>query len=276
MTIKEILESSNKPKQSLKVAGGDDGKLKKYGDFIDILSGKKKFEGDIDSPEKMKQVIAGIERLFGDDNDSNATHSLKKGLSRIKKSIPKVKKVLAKIDNGDKISKDDEDVYDKFADGIEKIFFSETYMKDIAPQGENATSKPRQFLAFDNMFPISFKLNGRTYLGIVRPPTGIVTWNGKAARDAAKEANIPLKFPLVGKNYNINKSKMVDNLKKEVGLKYVDNANIRKKVKELVMASGAGYNKDGYPEPQKGMGGDQFNAKGLENIGFWKDLEALI
>ena len=266
MNLEEIFESSNKPSENLKVADNGDDKARRVSDFVDIISGKKKFEGSIDTPQKMEQVVGRIEKLLSSDDKSDTTHSLKKGLSRLAKQIPDIRKILAKIKVKEKISPADEKKYDAFADAVESIFFNETYIKDLAPQGKDATSKPRMLLTFENSFPIMFERNGKKYYGLVRPPTGMITWSGNSARQAAKDANIPLKMQLVGKDYKINQSKMMDNLKKEVGLKFVDNADIRKRVNELVQKHGADFNKDGYPQWEKG----------LEKVGFWKDLEEIL
>jgi hypothetical protein len=264
MNLEDIFESSNKPKQNLKVAGADDGQLEKFRKFVDILSGKKDFEGYPESPSKMKSVLDGIENLLNNDK-AEATHSLKKGLVKLKPRIKKVRAIVSKIEKGEKLSKSDYKEYDNLAKAIEDIFFSETYMKDFAPQGEGGTSKSKMIYISENAFPISFKLDGKTYLGLVRPPTGIITWNGEAARKAAKKANIPLKLPLIGKNNNINKSKMIAELRKNIGLRYAESLMMRKKVRDLIIKHGGGEDKRGYPQYQEG----------LNKIGFWKDLEEI-
>jgi len=263
MNLEEIFESK-KPKQNYKLVDAESDRLEKFRKFIDILSKKEEFEGYPESPEEMTKVLDGIEELL-DDEEAETTHSLKKGLVKLRPRIKKVRNIIKKIEKGDKLSKDDYKDYDELAKALDNIFFNETYMKTFAPQGINGTSKSKMIYTFENSFPISFKINGKKYFGLVRPPSGIITWSGESARKAAKEAKIPAKLPLIGKEDKINKSKMIDDLKKEFKLKFIENQTIRKKVKDLITKHGGGLDKDGYPQYQKG----------LEKIGFWKDLEEI-
>ena len=158
----------------------------------------------------------------------------------------------------------------KFADDIEDILFSDTYVKEFAPSEAGATGGKQNKILFNESFPVEYHSeDGHTYYGLVRAPSGIVTWSGEKARKAAaadSRYRIPIKMPMLKQNYKLLKNSEIKKLIDDKILKFKDDDNTKAKVVDLYKKYNASINDRG---DIKGLN------KVLKNVGFWKDIKAL-
>jgi len=110
---------------------------------------------------------------------------LQKTLMRFDKKLDELDDILGRIEDGVDITEKTIKRYEAIVGDIEDALFQETYVrKNLGYEKGEASGGMKKPTATDNI-PVLFRSdNGKTYYGIVRPPSGIITWEGKEARDA--------------------------------------------------------------------------------------------
>jgi hypothetical protein len=137
--------------------------------------------------------------------------------SRLVKLLTKMKSIeptLQKLLDGEKPPKQEMFHYDTIVGEIEDILFDETYVKNVLPYNKGESNPEAVVESFINNIPIRFESQGQMYYGIIRPPTGIITWIGPEARkvwlDDDEVKFIQTKFPHINKS-EILKIRLEDN-----------------------------------------------------------------
>ena len=113
------------------------------------------------------------------------TYQLQKRLTQFGTKIKDLDDILKDIEDGVNVGEKRMDKYDSIVGDLEDALFDETYVKRNlnSPKGEIGPKNIRPKAM--NNFPIKYISDtGITYFGIVRPPSGIITWEGSEARQA--------------------------------------------------------------------------------------------
>lgn len=113
--------------------------------------------------------------------------------------------------------------------------------------GMGETSSEAWKIKFTQSFPVKAQIEGKTYYGLARPPSGIITWQGTEARKAARDAGIPVKLPVMSKGsgkdkiYKVERgAKAFDNFEDgDFDFKFDDSDSAKKKVVQAIEAAGA-------------------------------------
>lgn len=255
----------------------------KYENFIKILKGEKEFEGDINGPDDMKAIIRAIKdihRELKNKTKSGGESSLRKRLSQYYNKALEVEKIVNKIEAGQKITDKEEKAFEDFADEIEDSLFQETYMKSLFPDETNTSSSDWDKNIY-GAFPIKYTSpKGKDYYAIVRPPTGVVTWEGMSlSKDGATSGvreilkkdpkiNIGVKFDEYDKDSKkiYKGTKSIKSMLDTGRLKIKDDDTAKKKVEEAFFNNGVEEGSRGYI---KGIN------KALKDINFWKEIKKL-
>lgn len=255
----------------------------KYEDFIKIIKGEKEFEGDIDGPDDMRAIIRAIKDInkeLKDKSTSGGESSLRKRLSQYYNKALTIEKIVDKIDAGKKITSKEEQEFEDFADEIEDSLFQETYMKQLFPDETNTSSSDWDRNIY-GAFPIKYTSpKGKDYYAIVRPPTGVVTWEGMSlSKDGATSEirEILKRDPKISigprfDEYDKDSKKIFKGTKsvKEMldtgRLKIKDDDKTKEKVEKAFFDNGVEAGTRGYI---KGIN------KALKDINFWKEIKNL-
>lgn len=122
-----------------------------------------------------------LERL----SQKNKAYQLQKTLMRFNKKIDELDSILNRMEDGVDLQDKTIKKYDDMVGEIEDAIFQETYVrKNLAYEKGEASGNMKKPTATEN-FPVRFIAeNGKVYFGIVRPPSGIITWEGREAREA--------------------------------------------------------------------------------------------
>ena len=193
--------------------------LGSYQRMIAILTGKEKFEYSLLDNQRMvralvdqvKQMIKNREKLnlenksvkerikelkklpyptrverdeLAELENKTKAYQLQKTLMRFGKKLDELDDILKRMENGVDVTDKTIKKYENIVSDIEDAIFHETYVrKNLAYDKGEASGNMKRPTAMDN-FPIKFRAdNGNTYYGIVRPPSGMITWEGKEARE---------------------------------------------------------------------------------------------
>jgi regulator of replication initiation timing len=200
-----------------------DGMKKSLGSYermVSILSGEEQFEYNIlDNPKMVRALVDQVKQMIKNKDKLNLENKsisqrikelkriemptrveidelenllqkdkafqLQKTLMRFDKSLDELSDILDRMENGVDLQDKTIKRYDKIVGDIEDAIFQETYVrKNLAYEKGEASGNMKKPTATDN-FPVKFLAdNGKTYYGIVRPPSGIITWEGSEAREA--------------------------------------------------------------------------------------------
>jgi hypothetical protein len=189
--------------------------------MLQILAGQKDFEFNLlENPNMVRALITQVRRMakIKDDLDTRAlnanikaleniqrksveeyqklddlirakkTHTLKQTLLTFAKSggtFDKIEPYLVKIENDVELNDKDQAKYWDLVGSIEDALFRETYTKENTASTKGESSGTQMAPTATNNIPIKFNAaNGQTYYGIIRPPSGIITWEGTEARNA--------------------------------------------------------------------------------------------
>lgn len=135
--------------------------------------------------EKVKyKTPEELDELSGLKN-RNKTYQLQKTLIRFEKKLSEIDDILKRIENGVEITDKTRKNYDDMVGEVEDALFQETYLRRNLPYDRGEASAIMMQPTATQNFPIKFiSDNGKTYYGIIRPPSGIITWEGEEARNA--------------------------------------------------------------------------------------------
>jgi hypothetical protein len=238
--------------------------------MTNILAGKEKFEGSIDSPQQMQIILDNIKK-FKDELASDSkmgsgpAGALKKKLANLYSRIAPIQRILDRIKKSGKVSSKDSDIYDDFADEVEDILFQETYYKKFTPSETGASGGKANKLVFTQSFPIQFTSDdGKKHYGLVRPPSGVITWQGEASETAVRNdptLKMPVKFPLI--QNKIMKNKEIAALLKSSRIVVKDDDETKEDTTKILKKAGASINEKG------DINGMQ---KALNSVEFWKNI----
>jgi len=157
------------------------------------------FENKISDLDGLKSVIHDVQRYkekspveliddpeFEDDQVKfEVPTSLQKAIKEVEKLLNKPKDEIT-----DSEMKKIQDVADKLADEFKK--FNIEVSSEYKETGVNTFK-----IKFEQSFPVKLTVGSDFYYGLVRPPTGMITWQGPTARAKAKEIGVPVKMPIM-------------------------------------------------------------------------------
>lgn len=273
MNLNKILDDAIKAPTGIVEESGD-GKMERAGRFAAILTGKERFEGEIDSPEQLHAIIKGIKQfeneLSGKKTDEDSkTGAMKKRLAKMLDKADDIEKILNKKEKGTKLSKDEIGAVMKFSQEVSDILISETYMKEFTEYEKGGSGGKVNKILFNHSFPVEYTAdNGSKHYGLIRMPTGIVTWQGRDTMRIVKsdpEFKIQSRFQVLRKDYRLNKSKELRELIDAGRIKYKDDDKTKKKVRDMLEKAGASINERG---DIKGLN------RALKNVEFWKSIKS--
>lgn len=183
-----------------------------------ILSGEEKFEYDIlDNPKMVRALVDSVKQMIKNkdkiklENKSvnerikelkaipyktsqekdelrqlsqkNNAYQLQKTLMRFESKLDTLDDILGRIEDGVEITDKTIKKYEDIVGEIEDAIFQETYVRKNLPYEKGEASATMKKPTATENFPIMFRADsGKVYYGIVRPPSGIITWEGAEAR----------------------------------------------------------------------------------------------
>ncbi|MFW6226256.1 MAG: hypothetical protein ACOC3V_04805 [bacterium] len=154
------------------------------------------FENTTSDINNLKNLIKDLKRYQSIDNelDDESDDTVKFEVSTaLQKKMKEVEKIL-NSKNVDELTVAEErkiqDFTDKLADEFKKF-------QTEAPTDYKETGVNTFKIKFEQSFPVRLQIDGKNYYGLVRPPTGIITWQGPTARAKAKEVGVPIKLPIM-------------------------------------------------------------------------------
>jgi len=113
--------------------------------------------------------------------------------SALRKTMQEVDKIIS-TKNANELTAAEEkkiqDFTDKLTDEFKK--FNQEIASDYKETGVNTWK-----IKFLQSFPVKLSVGDQDYYGLVRPPTGVITWQGPSARAKAIEAGVPVKLPIM-------------------------------------------------------------------------------
>lgn len=259
--------------------------MQTHQDFVDILKGEKKFDGEIETPQQMRVIIDSIKKIYnelhgGKADKESPTFQMKKRMVSFYERSKEIEKILKKIESGDRITEKESEQYDTFADDIEDVLFQETYVKKMFPAEKGETSSKTWALSFQKAFPVEYTdKSGETYYGLVRPPSGVITWEGMGLGKQGATSEVGKKFKddpdfSLGSKLSLNDTthkvyRSSAEVKKALSTgRFVikDDDKTIEKVQKVFEDLGASVNDKGYA---KGVG------KALKSMEFWKRIKQL-
>lgn len=250
----------------------------KYERFVEILKGEREFEGNIDGPEDLRAVINAIKKIDSDLSSGGGKESaLRKRLSQFSNKAKDVESIMNKKDSGSKLSDSEKKKIEDFADEVEDALFNDTYVKEFHPDSEtkNWSNDVEGTVAIKYTTP-----KGKDYYGLVRPSSGIITWEGMGLGKSGATSdirNIIKKDPDVNlknriEEYDTDSGKILRGTKNIKDLLATgrfaikdDNAS-KDKIKEAFMNNGA---RVGSRDQLRGV------EKAIKDINFWKTIKSL-
>lgn len=244
--------------------------LDKIEDLYSFIQGFDPYEGISADPKEIKEIIKQLRKLkskFDNNEDDEKPSHIRKKLLEIEKNdiTRKVEKILDKIDDGKVITAKEHDIYDEFVDKINDVFIDLKKSKFV-PDSEGKSGGKENKILWEHSFPIKYTLDsGKSYYGLVRAPSGIITWQSDEARYAIENENELPKSLHVMSNYKLSNSKLISDL--EDKLKYKDDNKTKEKVQAIYEKHGA--------EIKLPKGSITGLEKALKKIEFWKDIKSL-
>lgn len=243
-----------------------------YEKMMEILVGEKKFEGDIDTPTQMEAVCDYIEKLAKnklDKQDDSYAH--KKELIKKIHDVDRIRKILNKIKAGNTVTQGESEFYDDFADDVEAILMQP--LVDRALAKDKSETSQHVLKSVLEAFPVEYKtVEDDTYYGLVRPPTGVITWEGDEAREAYKnegEFNYLKKLPLTDDGKVLKKQKDMREIIATGRFKIKDDKETKDKLQDIFAEFDVDMSKT------KKTGHVKNLTKVLNKIDFWKEVAKL-
>lgn len=252
-------------------------------DIVDIFKGEKEFEYDLYNRSMMRKMLNFIEKAHttkSDEDEDATTFQMRKrlGSKKLYDQVDTIREILSKEEPTEK----EEEIYKNFVDEVEDILYYETRHKKVTSNSSGETSKESLTASVKDVFPVKYEAsNGEDYYGLVRPPSGIITWQdasfnkegpgSKAGRLFSKD------FPGLGKKIPLNNdtnkpftgakvySDAVEKSERpRIEVKYDDST--KNKVQEIMSDNGVSINNKGYAKNVN---------KALGRTSFWKDVKNL-
>ncbi len=155
------------------------------------------FENKISDIEGLRSIIKDVKRY----KEASPVEMLDGPAQEEKLEIPTaLKKTMQEVDkiisskSADEFTAAEEkkiqDFTDKLTDEFKK--FNQEIATDYKETGVNTWK-----IKFLQSFPVKLTVGEQDYYGLVRPPTGVITWQGASARAKAIEAGVPIKMPIM-------------------------------------------------------------------------------
>lgn len=166
-------------------------KIVEFDDKISDLAGLKSILNDVQryKEESPVDILTGPEKT----KSFEVSPTLQKNMKEIDKllSLKSANELTAAE------QKKIEDFTSKLSDEFKK--FTMEVPTDFKETGVNTFK-----IKFEQSFPVKLEVDGKSYFGLVRPPTGVITWQGASARAKAKEVGVPVKMPIMNTGNNKN------------------------------------------------------------------------
>jgi len=179
-----------KPKQVIDLAS----RLVKLVDLEIKTTDLKKFKEMIND---MKRYNFDVSHVFdeGDDESDNISDYVEKPNKILINKIKSVSKIFDTKDINslsEKEKKEIEKVATEIINQIKTRLDRSSHNKDFKETGKNSWQ-----VKFEQSFPCKLEIGNKVYYGLVRPPTGVITWAGASARGAAHDIGVPIKLPVM-------------------------------------------------------------------------------
>lgn len=259
-------------------------KLDDINKFRKLIKSTKKYNFDISK----SLSILGLtnDEKDSDENDDDNTQNYKIEVSStLKKKIKKVDEIFSSTENDDLSDKQKEDI-EKAAEEILDFFKTSTNKKSHIDKDFKETGMNTWEVKAEQTFPCKLEIGNKNYYGLVRPPTGVITWQGITARSKARELGVPTKIPLMNKgdkknpNFIVKRgadefgkfmSKFQNTVQNDIDFDYDDSSKAKEKVVDAMKISGASYDSKAYITKKR-----LNNAEGAIDKIKEKDIEAMM
>jgi hypothetical protein len=289
--------------------------IEAFQEFLDYATGKKPFKSIISSLagedeeefgestgksliwvvnniKHIQQQLESKKKTVGDEQKESYRNALKLHQKTVKKAL-EVESILRKDGSSSLNSqlrlsdvKEPEDIpvgqkkkLREFVDYLEDEEFKKIYNK-IVPTGEGETSTKARKEAVEKAFPVKYETSdGETYHGLVRPPSGIITWEDASFQEQSAGSKAGKKFsrdfPELGKKIPIDpdnatvyeKAKPVRDAVETGRLQFADDKQTKQKVQNIFSDHDVSVDDKGYA---KGVN------KALSRTSFWNDVKKLV
>lgn len=161
------------------------------------------FENFISDVKNVRLLIKDLKRYQEkgaiDDLKSDDDEDEEKGIIKIdipKSLLTKLKEVEKILDSksADELTSAETKKIESFTDSL-AYEFKKLKMEVPSEYPETGTIPYKAKL--EQAFPVRLEIGKANYYGLVRPPTGIITWQGATARQKAAEIGVPVKMPIM-------------------------------------------------------------------------------
>lgn len=229
-------------------------KLDDIDEFRKLINSTKKYNFDLSK----SLMNFGPEK--DDDESDNVSDHKAEVSTALKTKIKKIDAIFSSTSNdelSDKqkadIEKAAQEILDYFKTAVNKSGHTD---KDFKETGTNTWQ-----VKAEQTFPCKLEDGDKVYYGLVRPPTGVITWQGNGARAAARKLGVPLKLPVMNKGDKKNPNFVVKRGAEEFGkfmakfqstetpnvdFDFDDSQKAKDKVVDAMKKGGADYDSKAY------------------------------
>lgn len=251
-------------------------KLDDIDEFRKLINNTKRYNFDLSKSLKVLEPT---------NDESDEDQKAPEISTALKNKIKKVDAIFSSTKNEDLTDKQKSDI-EKAAEEILEYFKTSANRQSNTDKNFKETGVNTWQAKAEQTFPCKLVLGKETYYGLVRPPTGIITWQGKVARSKAREAGVPVKLPLMNKgdkknpNFVVKRgadafgkfmSKFQDTEHADYDFDFDDSKQAKDKVMDAMKKAGADYNSKAY-KTNKRLNGAETAIDKIKD----KDLEAII
>ena len=172
-------------------------------EFRKLINSTKKYNFDLSK---------SLGNLYGkDDKDEsdNVEDEKVEISSALKNKIKKIDKLFSSKTNDELTEKDQDDI-EKASQEILDFFKTSANKKGHNDKDFKETGVNTWQVKAEQTFPCKLEDGDNVYYGLVRPPTGVITWQGVKARAAAQKLGVPTKLPIMNKGDKQNPNFVVE------------------------------------------------------------------
>ncbi len=195
--IDDFLNDISEAKESFEATPGFSLSMKDAEKMAERLAKIVEFENQVSDTTVLKAMIRDIQAY----TEKSPVEAIEGDREVAKMEIPtalrnKMKAIESLLNK--KAAKDlTDDEKEQVQDFAEKLADEFKKMQIEIPTDFKETGVNTFKIKFEQSFPIKLETGEATYYGLVRPPTGVITWQGPVARAKAREIGVPIKLPLM-------------------------------------------------------------------------------
>jgi hypothetical protein len=270
------------------------------------------FENTISDINNLKKIMQDLNRYkesgpvdMIDDSEEDDNKVVFEIPTVLQKKMKNIEAILNRKSANELTAAEQKEVED-FTDKLSSEF--RKFKMEIPDENYKELGVNTYKVKFEQSFPVRLEINGKSYYGLVRPPTGVITWQGPTARAKAAEIGVPVKLPIMNtsnqKTPDFKVKRGADAfgefMKKfqttsDIDFDFDDSAGAKAKVVDALEKAGVSFKTDNYEKrgALKGVEDAIANMKlsdmideslhpeevdltlneGLtKNVGFWKNI----